>query len=485
MFIASAALGLGRFDKGSENRGGGGRGPFFLPTLQSRFTEDNGIVQNGTKRAVAVICFSFEASAEQAKTNFKMSAKRTQYTAKFKLEVVRFAEGENNCAASRRFSVSEACVRRWRKQKEALSGSNKQRKAFRGPARGRFPEIEEELTAFVNLLRSKANPVTAEILQIKARELARAKNVPHASFKASRGWIQRFMRRQNFSLRRRTTIAQRLPADYEDKLVKFQQHVIKLRQEKNYMFGQIGNADETPVYFDMPSASTIAAKGSKSVPIRSCGYEKSRVTVMLCITADGRKLPPYVILKRKTIPKEDFPKNVIVRAQENGWMTEDLTIDWLKTVWMRRPGALFKQPSMLVLDAFKGHTTEKVKAAIKEMGSDFVCIPGGMTSQLQPLDVSVNKPFKDNFKRLYNEWLCDEERDSALTPSGKVKRASCSQLCRWVAEAWDAVTPELIKKSFRKCCISNNLDGSEDDVLYESDAEEMDVSESSSSDDEV
>lgn len=413
---------------------------------------------------------------------FIMSLKRTQYSAKFKLEVIKIAEEENNCAASRRFSVSEVCIRRWRQQRNLLSEANKQRKAFRGPKKGRFPEIEDALCDYVNLLRSRANPVTAEMLQIKAHELAREKGVPRTSFKASRGWITRFMRRKNFSLRRRTTIAQKLPADYEEKLIRFQRHVIKLRQEKNYFLGQIGNADETPVYFDMPSAATIAVKGSKSVPVRSCGQEKSRVTVMLAITADGRKLPPYVILKRKTVPKEDFPKSVVVRAQEKGWMTEELTMDWLKTVWMRRPGALFNQPSMLVLDAFKGHTTEKVKNLIKEMGSDFVCVPGGMTSQLQPLDVSVNKPFKDNFKRLYNEWLCSEERDSALTPSGRVKRASCSQLCRWIEEAWNAITPEIIQKSFRKCCITNNLDGTEDDELFETEDEA--VASSSSSEEE-
>lgn len=117
-----------------------------------------------------------------------MASKRVQYTAKFKLEVVKFAEvaGVGNRAASRHFTVPEVCIRRWRKQQEALSGTNKKRKAFRGPKKGRFPEIEEELCQFVNALRSKANPVTAEILQIKARELAQEKGVPRLRFKASR-----------------------------------------------------------------------------------------------------------------------------------------------------------------------------------------------------------------------------------------------------------------------------------------------------------
>ena len=35
------------------------------------------------------------------------------------------------------------------------------------------------------------------------------------------------------------------------------------------------------------------------------------------------------------------------------------------------------------------------------MNTDVVVIPGGMTSQLQMLDV-VNRPFSDNVKQLYN-----------------------------------------------------------------------------------
>jgi hypothetical protein len=75
---------------------------------------------------------------------------------------------------------------------------------------------------------------------------------------------------------------------------------------------------------------------------------------MLAPTADGRILPPLLILKRKTLPKpRSFPKDIIVRAQEKGWMME-LMLEWLKIVWSRRPGAFLKQPSMLVLHAFKG-----------------------------------------------------------------------------------------------------------------------------------
>ena len=54
-----------------------------------------------------------------------------------------------------------------------------------------------------------------------------------------------------------------------------------------------------------------------------------------------------------------------------------------------------------------------------------------------------------------------------VTPAGRVKRPSISNVCEWVKNSWQRVTSETIVKSFKKCVISNALDGSEDDILYE------------------
>ena len=76
-------------------------------------------------------------------------------------------------------------------------------------------------------------------------------------------------------------------------------------------------------------------------------------------------------------------------------------LEWLKIVWGRRPRAFLNQPSMLVLDAFKGHLTDSVKNQLRKMKTELVVIPGGMTSVLQQMDVSINKPFKDRLRQQY------------------------------------------------------------------------------------
>jgi len=57
---------------------------------------------------------------------------------------------------------------------------------------------------------------------------------------------------------------------------------------------------------------------------------------------------------------------------------------------------------MLVLDAFKGHLTDSVKNQLRKMNTELLVIPSGMTSVLQTMDVSINKPFKDRLK--HNIW---------------------------------------------------------------------------------
>ena len=90
-------------------------------------------------------------------------------------------------------------------------------------------------------------------------------------------------------------------------------------------------------------------------------------------------------------------------------MTHELMLDWSENVWGRRPGALLNLPSMVCLDAFRGHLTDEIKNEIRRLKSELVIIPVGMTSVLQPLDVSINKPFKARLSEQYDCWISEHE----------------------------------------------------------------------------
>ncbi|KAJ8385136.1 hypothetical protein AAFF_G00192770 [Aldrovandia affinis] len=101
---------------------------------------------------------------------------------------------------------------------------------------GRAITEEESPSAYVATQLQKA------VIQLKALEIAKDLNIPPTEFKASFGWCRRMMRRNGLSLRRRTSLAQRLPSDFREK---------------------------------------------------------------------WNQTPPYLILKRKTVPKEAMPAGII------------------------------------------------------------------------------------------------------------------------------------------------------------------------------
>ena len=60
---------------------------------------------------------------------------------------------------------------------------------------------------------------------------------------------------------------------------------------------------------------------------------------MLACMADETKLPPYIVFKRKSLPKGvTFPSGAIVGTQAKGWMDDNLMCDWIDTVCGNRDG---------------------------------------------------------------------------------------------------------------------------------------------------
>ena len=139
-----------------------------------------------------------------------------------------------------------------------------------------------------------------------------------------------------------------------------------------------------------------------TVPIRTTGHEKNLLTVYLAVKADGTKMKPYVVIPGKKVKEElkSIP-GVIVAASVNGRMNEELTADWIDRVWSNF--AYTKR--MLVWDSLQCHISDDAKDRLKRRNTVMSVIPGECTKILQPLDVSINKLFKEYFREKYDDWF--------------------------------------------------------------------------------
>lgn len=164
------------------------------------------------------------------------------------------------------------------------------------------------------------------MLRVKAKELS-----TNREFKASLGWYANWKRRHAISMRTKTTLAQRLPADMEDKIMTFHWFVVRAQRRCGYPLSHIINMEETPMRFKLPATRTLEFTGNQTVPITSCGADKQSFTVALAVKANGEKLPAKVILKGVRQLKIQVLPRMQVSVHKRGWMDEEgiLTLPYL------------------------------------------------------------------------------------------------------------------------------------------------------------
>ena len=156
---------------------------------------------------MAVYCVKLRYSNRMDKQH------RFSYTAKCKRKVILLVW---------EFSVPESNVHLWRKHKDAIFTCKQYWKKFMGPHKGRHSEVDRGVLEFVSERQKNGLPVTGDITREKANEVATARNIQIHVFNASRGWVDHFMRRKGVFLRCCTAVCQKLPTDFEKKLVNFQ-----------------------------------------------------------------------------------------------------------------------------------------------------------------------------------------------------------------------------------------------------------------------
>ena len=72
------------------------------------------------------------------------------------------------------------------------------------------------------------------------------------------------------------------------KIVSFIRRLHQLQHVHKYSDKSMYAMDETACWFDMSGETTVALAGSRTVPVKTTGHEKSHLTVILMARADGK-----------------------------------------------------------------------------------------------------------------------------------------------------------------------------------------------------
>ena len=158
-----------------------------------------------------------------------------------------------------------------------------------------------------------------------------------------------------------------------------------------------------------------------------------------CTQDKGFLLPPYLIFKSKLKSKieNQYSNHGIITHNSVGWIKEELLKDWMNRILInlkRTEDELI----VLIMDHCKVHTKNAIIDHLKANNIQHFLVPAGCTGLLQPLDVCLNKPFKDQIRNLFSEWFKSfGSTEKNKSKSGYFLAPKFGEVYRWVLKSWN------------------------------------------------
>ena len=114
-------------------------------------------------------------------------------------------------------------------------------------------------------------------------------------------------------------------------------YLLRFDIEDNESMLNLFNMEETPIWFQMVSKTTVAKISERSINVRTFGNDRTRISLILCIVDNGYKAPLLLIVKGKKGGKKEIElkkntnvlnKKIYVLCQDNAWADSDIFLYW-------------------------------------------------------------------------------------------------------------------------------------------------------------
>ena len=159
--------------------------------------------------------------------------------------------------------------------------------------------------------------------------------------------------------------------------------------------------------------------------------------VPLTVFSDGvNRVRPTTIFKGKGLwisTKEKVWQTRGVTCQEKDQCDENIMKEWVNTEWSSLSTNPRKYKKIFIPDVYRDQQTDYVKTLLTKKMTSLCNIPPGCTSLVQAADVTINKPFRDEVRRLFEDHL---DKHLELYVEGKLSASERRILMtKWVGQA--------------------------------------------------
>lgn len=172
---------------------------------------------------------------------------------------------------------------------------------------------------------------------------------------------------------------------------------------------------------------------------------------MICGSAAGEVLPPYVVYKSSQMWStwaEGGPVGCRYHHSKSGWFDAVTYNDWFQTTLIPRLKKL-NGKKVLIADNLTTHLNITIFQKCCEESIYFVCLPPNSTHLTQPLNVAFFHPMKVVWRQILTQWKnTPEGLKSAVLPK--------QQFPGLLKRVFDVMKPNFKKKlenGFKKCGI--------------------------------
>ena len=166
---------------------------------------------------------------------------------------------------------------------------------------------------------------------------------------------------------------------------------------------RLWNCDESGFCTAVSSKKILAKRGEKEVHETMGGSGREHVTILACGCADGTRLPPYVVYKGKNLWArwmKDGPAGCLYSVSDSGWMESANFQQWFSKLFVAAVMPMtMTAPVVLFFDGHHSHISLKLIEVVRSNNIHLVCFPPHVTHLIQPLNVSVFGPVKNQWRK--------------------------------------------------------------------------------------